>query len=88
MHESFPRLINSNWDKQKSIVLLLEEMTDKLKTCNQERFVNIFRLKSLLWGRLEGFQRTIANKYKRHLFKIEEQIQKELDVVLIQEERL
>ena len=82
MHESFPSLRNLNWDKQKPIVLMLVEFTDKLKTSNQEIFGDIFRSKRLLWARLEGVQRKIANGYKRHLSRIEEQIRKELKVVL------
>ena len=66
----------------------IEIFSRKAAAWNQDHFGNIFARKKNLMARINGIQRAVANKPSKFLFNLENELLRELDLVLNQEEEL
>ena len=62
--------------------------TQTTKEWNKNQFGNIFTRKKNLMSRLNGIQRTLALRPSEFLVKLEDELLREMDLVLKQEEEL
>ena len=74
------------WKKQEPLGENIKAVTDSLSTWNKECFGNVFRNKRRLWARIEGVQRKLTERRTNNLLKLEKKLQRELDLILRQEE--
>ena len=66
----------------------IEVFSNQARLWNKNQFGNIFQKKKRVLARLDGVQRALANHPSSSLVALENQLIKELDVVLEQEKDL
>ncbi|XVF74117.1 hypothetical protein PTKIN_Ptkin13bG0034500 [Pterospermum kingtungense] len=87
-HKDFYRLVKSTWEENETLLCNTVRMANELRRWNVEVFGNIFKKKRELWARINGVQRALGVRNNNRLIKLENKLQRELQVVLQQEELL
>jgi len=85
---SFFLIVYQVWERNNRLVDAINCFTQKAKEWNKNQFGNIFTRKKNLMLRLNGIQRALALRQSDFLVKLEDELLKELDHVLNQEEEL
>lgn len=86
-HPDYATVVEKAWDKEKgNLVEALSKVKDDSIVFNQEVFGNIFRRKQALERRLKGIQKSLERVDSARLTMLENQLQKEYDTILFQEE--
>ena len=85
---SFFLIVYQVWERNNKLVYAINCFTQKAKEWNKNQFGNIFTRKKNLMLRLNGIQRALALRPSDFLVKLEDELLKELDHVLNQEEEL
>ena len=70
------------------LVDAISKFTDEATRWNRMQFGNVFNRKKNIMARLNGIQRTLANRPSTFLINLENELLKELEVVLNQEEEI
>ena len=84
----FPRIITQAWGQAHSLADALENFTKDAITWNKMQFGNIFARKKNIMVRLNGIQRAVSFRPSSFLQNLENELPKELNMVLNQEEEL
>ena len=85
---SFPAIVSRSWSHSERLVDAISKFTDEATRWNRMHFGNIFNRKKNIMARLNGIQRALANRPSTFLINLENELIKELDVVLNQEEKI
>ena len=85
---SFPAIVSRSWSQSEMLVDAISKFTDEATRWNRMQFWNIFNRKKNIMARLNGIQRALANRPSTFLINLENELIKELDVVLNQEEEI
>ncbi|KAL8162333.1 LOW QUALITY PROTEIN: hypothetical protein V2J09_013822 [Rumex salicifolius] len=85
-HPEFKELLNVSWDTSLSTPGALDLLRRNLKKWNKDVFSCIQTRKENLLSEIQGFQTLIASSASDQLLQQEENLVKELDIVLEQEE--
>ena len=85
---SFPKVVTQAWRHCNRLVDAIEIFTKEAKVWNKTQFGNIFSRKKNIMARLNGIQRSIASRPSAFLCNLENELLKELDSVISQEEEL
>ena len=85
---TFPPLVHQAWESNNNLEAAISCFTLKAREWNKNQFGNIFIWKKNLMSRVNGIQRALALKPSTFLVNLENELLKELDVVLNQEEEL
>ena len=85
---SFPAIVSRSWSHSERLVDAISKLTDEATRWNRMHFGNIFNRKKNIMARLNGIQRALANRPSTFLINLENELIKELDVVLNQEEEI
>ncbi|XP_028807543.1 uncharacterized protein LOC114762247 [Neltuma alba] len=90
LHNNFEEMLQKNWNREGKFNGRLNKLRDSLISRNREVFRSIHKRKKLLVARLDGIQKKISNcnRPSPSLIKLEDNLQKELEDVLSQEEIL
>ena len=70
------------WESNNRLVDAINWFTQKAKEWNKNQFGNIFTRKKNLMSRLNGIQRALALRPLEFLVKLEDELLKEMDLVL------
>ncbi|KAK3211028.1 hypothetical protein Dsin_015734 [Dipteronia sinensis] len=85
-HKSFPEVVKSNWNLQKSnVTKKVHDLTEVLKVWNKEQFGNLFRNKKRILTILQGVQNCLSGKYIASLDALEDKLMKEYNCIIDQE---
>ena len=76
------------WESNNGLVDAIIWFTQKAKEWNKNQFRNIFTRKKNLMSRLNGIQRALALRPLEFLVKLEDELLRDMDLVLRQEEEL
>lgn len=87
-HVEFPRFIKGAWPRSKDLHEGLMQFREAVSIWNREVFGNIHRRKARTMARLGGIQRSLQNFHNPFLRSLEVRLEKELEVILAQEELL
>ena len=85
---SFFPIVHQAWERNNRLVDAINCFTQEAKEMNKNQFGNIFSRKKNLMSRLYGIQRVLALRPSEFLVDLENELLKELDIVLKQEEEL
>ena len=85
---SFPSVVNKAWQHPRRLMEAMDVFSRQASVWNKIHFGNIFHNKRRILARLDGVQRSLANQPSSSLVALENQLCKELDVVLEQERDL
>ena len=85
---SFPRVVMRAWSHTRNLSASIEKFTSEATQWNKNQFGNIFEKKRRLMTQLNGIQRSIASNPTSPLIDLENQLQKDLEIVLDQEAEL
>ncbi|PNX92520.1 ribonuclease H, partial [Trifolium pratense] len=88
-HSDYEQLVKNAWTRERGLPIAgLNTIREDSILFNKEVFGNIFKKKRKLENRLNGIQRVMERVDSTRLILLEQQLQKELDDVLYQEELL
>ena len=76
------------WNRDGNLSTSIEKFTNEATRWNKIQFGNIFRKKKRLMARLNGIQQVLATNPSTSLLDLENQLQKDLDLILNQEAKL
>ena len=79
---SFPQVVTKAWNRDENLSTSIVSFTKDAMIWNKNQFGNIFEKKRRLMARLNGIQRVLASNPQSSLIDLENQLHKELDVVL------
>ena len=82
----FPSIVSQSWRQSEMLVDAIIKFTDEAIRWNRMHFGNVFNRKKNIMARLNGIQRALANRPSNFLINLENELLKELEVVLSQEE--
>lgn len=85
---TFPPLVHQAWENNRNLEATISCFTLKAREWNKNHFGNIFTRKKNLVSRINGIQRALALNPSTFLVNLENELLKELDAVLNQEEEL
>ena len=85
---SFFPIMHQTWERNSRLIDAINCFTQNAKEWNKNQFENIFSRKKNLMSRLNGIQRVLALRPSDFLVKLENELLRELDIVLNQEEEL
>ena len=85
---SFPQVVTKAWNQDDNLSTSIDRFTNDAMIWNKNQFGNIFEKKRRLIARLNGIQRVLASNPQSSLIDLENQLLKDLDVVLNQEAEL
>ena len=85
---SFPNVVKQAWQQPRKLLEAIEVFSRQASLWNKNHFGNIFQKKKRVLARLDGVQRALAIQPSASLVVLENQLMKELDVVLEQERDL
>ena len=85
---SFPSIVNQAWGQQRELREAIDLFSNQAYLWNKNHFGNIFHKKKRIMARLDGVQRAMALQPFSSLVTLENQLLKELDMVLEQERDL
>ncbi|XP_023872646.1 uncharacterized protein LOC111985234 [Quercus suber] len=85
---SFPSVVNQAWRQPRKLMEAIDTFAKKATLWNKNHFGNIFHKKKRIMARLDGVHRVMASDPSASLVSLENQLIKELDVVLEQEKDL
>ena len=85
---NFPDIVSQAWGGANNLVEAVDSFTRNVAAWNKNQFKNIFTRKKIRMARINGVQRAIATKPSSFLLKLEEDLLRDLDLVLNQEEEL
>ena len=85
---SFSKVVTQAWRHYTRLVDATETFTKEAKVWNKTQFGNIFSRKKNIIARLNGIQRSIASRPSSFLCNLENELLKELDIVISQKEEL
>ena len=85
---SFPNVVNQAWQHPRKLIEAIEVFSRQASLWNKNHFGNIFHKKKRVLARLDGVQRALASQPSIFLVALENQLIRELDVVLEQERDL
>nr|XP_023924931.1 uncharacterized protein LOC112036353 [Quercus suber] len=85
---TFPRIVTQAWGQAHSLADAIEKFTKDATTWNMMQFGNIFARKKNIMARLNGIQRAVSFRPSSFLLNLENELLKELNMVLNQEEEL
>lgn len=85
---TFPPIMYQAWESNNNLETAVSCFTLKAREWNKSQFGNIFTRKNNLMSRINGIQRALALKPSIFLVNLENELFKEVDVVLNQEEEL
>ena len=86
-HEGFGDLVRHMWvNRGGDIMGKVSSLSDKLKEWNRESFGCIFHNKRRLLARLQGAQRSLGERFRPGLTKLELKLRKEYNLIIEQEE--
>lgn len=85
-HPNLKEVIRESWNKEAQIQMALNDLSHVLGEWNKNTFGHIKKRKYNILARLEGIQR--SSVWNPHLQRIEQQLQKDLNEVCMQEEYL
>ncbi|CAL1356849.1 unnamed protein product [Linum trigynum] len=86
LHPQFKEFMSGNWDKEAMLTNSLKEMANKLQQWKKEVFGSTYRKKKRLCARLQGITERLANSFNPGLLKLQIKLERELDLILAQEE--
>ncbi|XP_023918482.1 uncharacterized protein LOC112030031 [Quercus suber] len=85
---TFPKVVAQAWRNVPRLGEAIENFTKEAKVWNRTQFGNIFTWKKNIMARLSGIQRSVSVNPSNFLLNLENDLLKELDSVLAQEEEL
>ena len=85
---TFPKVVSQAWEQTHSLAEAIEKFTKDAGLWNKVHFGNIFAKKKNIKARLNGIQRAVSVKPSSFLLNLEQDLLKELDLILRQEEEL
>lgn len=85
---SFPNVVNQAWIQPRKLSEAMEVFSKEAIGWNKNHFGNIFSKKRRIMARLRGIQMAMASNPSSSLINLENQLLRELDVVLDQEAEL
>ena len=85
---SFFPIVHQAWERNNRLVDAINCFTQEAKEMNKNQFGNIFSKKKNLMSKLYGIQRVLALRPSEFLVNLEDELLRELDLVLRQEEEL
>ncbi|CAL1370525.1 unnamed protein product [Linum trigynum] len=88
LHPQFNKFMEDSWLKDSNFCNSLNEMTGRLKDWHRDVFGSTFRQKRRLLARLQGVNTRLADSFRPSLLKLQIKLEKELDVIISQEEVL
>ena len=83
---SFFLIVHQAWERNNRLLDAINWFTQKAKEWNKNKLGNIFTRKNNLMLRLNGIQRALSLRPSDFLVKLEDELLRELDLVLRQEE--
>ncbi|CAL1405408.1 unnamed protein product [Linum trigynum] len=86
LHPHFKDFCSENWKKEAELTYSLKEMADKLSVWQRDVFGSTSRKKRRLLARLAGVTECLANSFSPGLLKLQIRLEKELDLIIAQEE--
>ncbi|XP_050273319.1 uncharacterized protein LOC126716553 [Quercus robur] len=87
-NSNFPFVVTQAWSHSSGLAQAIELFTNKAIRWNKEHFGNIFFRKKTIMARLNGIQRAMLVNPSAFLLNLENELLKDLDAVLNQEEEL
>ena len=85
---SLPNVVNQAWQHPRKLIEAIGVFSRQASLWNKNHFRNIFHKKKRVLARLDGVQRALASQPSIFLVALENQLIRELDVVLEQERDL
>ena len=85
---TFPDIVSQAWGGKNNLIEAVDSFIRNLMAWNKNQFGNIFTRRKILIARINGIQRAIVIKPSSFLLKLEEDLLRNLDLVLNQEEEL
>ena len=79
---SFPQVVTKAWNREENLPASIVRFTRDAMIWSKNQFGNIFEKKRRLMARLNGIQRVLAANPQSSLIDLENQLHKDLDVVL------
>ncbi|XP_052107411.1 uncharacterized protein LOC127740479 [Arachis duranensis] len=86
LHEGYNNLVRSNWYKQGDLINNIHHFTEKAKEWNKEVFGQIFRKKKRILLRLEGINQNLSFNNNPFLEKLQRDLWREYEMIVVQEE--
>ena len=80
--------MSRSWNQSEVLGDAISKFTDEATRWNRMQFGNVFNRKKNIMARLNGIQRALANRPSTFLINLENDLLKELEVVLNQEEEI
>ena len=87
-NSNFPSVVTQAWSHSSGLAQAIDRFTNEAIRWNKEHFGNIFFRKKTIMARLNGIQRAMAVNPLAFLLNLENELLKDLDAVLNQEEEL
>ena len=85
---SFPTIVSWAWSQFEIQVDAISKFIDEVTRWNRMHFGNVFNRKKNIMARLNGTQRALATRPSSFLINLENELLKDLEVVLNQEEEI
>ncbi|XP_050248720.1 uncharacterized protein LOC126695973 [Quercus robur] len=85
---SFPRVVDQAWNQSSHLEEAIDKFMVKVNDWNRDQFGNIFFKKNRIQARLNGVQRAMAIQPSSSLVELENNLLKELEIILNQEHEL
>ena len=85
---TFLDVVSQAWGGANNIIEAVDSFTRNVMAWNKNQFGTIFTRKKILLARINGIQRAIATKPSSFLLKLEDDLLRDLDLVINQEEEL
>lgn len=86
IHSDFKNIVNSNWNKGRSLKENNTTMASVLDEWNKNIFGNIHKNKRRLLARIDGIQKRLDVLWYHRLVKLGAKLKEEVDEILAQEE--
>ncbi|CAL1384036.1 unnamed protein product [Linum trigynum] len=86
LHPQLGEFLDKSWDKEAPLPNSLKDMAEKLQQWKKDVFGSTHLKKRRLIARLQGVTERLANTFYPGLLKLQVKLEKELDLILAQEE--
>ncbi|CAL1399993.1 unnamed protein product [Linum trigynum] len=86
LHPQFQDFMAGNWDKEAMLISSLKDMASKMQQWKKEVFGSTYRKKKHLFARFQRITERLAIALNPGLLKLQIKLEKELDLILAQEE--
>ena len=85
-HPAVKEVVSTHWKRRDPLDENIKDVAASLSKWNKYFFGNFFKNKRRLWARINRVQKHLVEHRTNNLLKLQKKLQKELDLILRQEE--